>query len=99
MCILILYTELLKAQSQYEAKQSAGNCSEKTMLSLLWDLEELNRLNKEARAVITAISVALDVLAPARTACNLPKQLNSIRVRVCAVVQGGFRFKRTPATH
>ena len=65
-------------KSQYKEKQVAGRSLEKTMLSLLWDLEELNRLNKEAKALTTTISVAFDVLAmpeASRTEHNLLKQL------------------------
>lgn len=92
----------MKAQKQYEAGQSAGQSSEKKMLGLLWDREELNRLNKEAQAIITALSVALDVLAlpkAARAAHNLPRQLNSIRCRIPQLLQGVYRYKCTAATH
>lgn len=61
--IIVLAIEILKTNSPYEEKQRAGKSSEKTMLSILWDLEELNRLNKEARTLITTINVALDVIA------------------------------------
>lgn len=98
----IKHIELVKSNSQYEEKQAAGHSPEKTMLSLLWDLEELNHLNQEARALTTAISVALDVLAMPQTAQrkhNLPRQLGSIRTKVCEVIKGVYHFKRTPATH
>lgn len=74
----------------------------KKQCSLFCGTEELNRLNQEARALTTAISVALDVLAMPQTAQrkhNLPRQLGSIRTKVCEVVKGVFHFKRTPATH
>lgn len=93
---------LLKSKSLYEEKQKAGNSSEKTMLSLLWDLEELNRLNKQGRALITSISVALDVITMPQQAQreeNLARQLAAIRVKMRDVVKGVYRFRRTPATH
>lgn len=64
-----------KTKSQYKEKQVAGRSLEKTMLSLLWDLEELNRLNKEAKALTTTISVALAMPEASRTEHNLLKQL------------------------
>ena len=72
------------------------------MLSLLWDLEELKRLNEEGRKLRTAISIALDVVRmpqDMQNEHNLPRKLGSIRSQMHEVVKGLYRFKRTPATH
>ena len=96
-----IFTELQKANTSYEEKQRAGNAAEKTMFSLIWDIEELKRLNQDGRHLSTDMTEALDLCAQetARQECNLPRKLVSIRNRLCDIVKGIFRFKRTPATH
>ena len=97
-----LCTELQKMKSLYEEKQLKGNAAEKTMYALLWDLDELKRLNDEGRQLCTAISIAIDTVAMPemmRRQHNLARKLGLIRAQMRDVVKGLYHLKRTPATH
>ena len=86
----------------YEEKQRSGSASQKTMLSLLWDLEELRHINEEGRKLRTAITIALDILRmplDVQKQHNLPRKLGSIRSLMRDVIKVLYRFKRTPASH
>ena len=98
-CII---TELQKATSAFEERQRAGNAGEKAMFSLIWDTEELKRLDKEGRHLCTNLSEALDFICAqgiSRREHNIPRKLASIRTHLCDFIKGVFHFKRTPATH
>ena len=72
------------------------------MLALIWDIDELKRLNDEGRNLHTEVSAVLDIASMSDVACqeqNLPQKLTSIRTRLCGFVKGLYRFKRTPASH
>ena len=58
-----------------EYSQSKG-VSEKVMFSLLWDIEELKRLNNESRKLRIEISSALDVLSLPETAVQPSPKVN-----------------------
>lgn len=95
-------TELQKTTSEYEEKQKSGGAAEKTMFSLLWDVDELKRLNDEGRRIRTEISATLSLLAlpaAARHEHNVPRRLASLRTQLSGFIKGLFHFKRTPATH
>ena len=72
------------------------------ILSLLWDIEQLRKLNANARKLVSDVTAALDlVVGPRGTqqSCNLPQKLSSIRSRLCDFTKGLFHFKRVPASH
>ena len=72
------------------------------MFSLLWDVDELKRLNDEGRKIRAEISTTLSLHslpAAARREHNVPRRLASLRTQLSAFIKGLFRFKRTPATH
>ena len=72
------------------------------MLALIWDVDELKRLNDEGRNLRTEVSAVLDIASMSDVTCreqNLPQKLTSIRTRLCGFVKGLYRFKRTPASH
>ena len=100
--MIILYAVLSRTNGVYEGSLQSGKHTEKAMLSLLWDLEELKHLNDEGRRLKVDISVALDVIhMPVRLQRehNLAKKLTNIRSTLSAFVKGLYRFKRTPASH
>ena len=72
------------------------------MLALIWDVDELKRLNDEGRNLRMEVSAVLDIASMSDVTCreqNLPQKLASIRTRLCGFVKGLYRFKRTPASH
>lgn len=86
----------------YQEKLCAGNAPEKVMFALLSDVDLLKQLNEKARALLTDILVAQDLFELPecqRTEANLSRKLSKIRISLCEVIKGVFRFKRTPATH
>ena len=86
----------------YEEKQRGGATLEKVMFSLIWDIEELKRLNNVGRKLRTEILTALDILSmpqPAQMEHNLSRKLCSVRTSLQDVVKGLHRFMRTSATH
>ena len=95
--------ELQKTNSAYEEKLSCGGkVTEKSMLSLLWDLEELKRVNEEGRKLKTEVLIALDVLQMPpvlQRQRNLARKLAFIRSQMQNFVKGLYHFKRTPASH
>ena len=69
MCV-----ELHRINDMYEENLRSGNHRERTMLSLLWDLEELKQ---DGRNLRTELSIALDVVdmpIALRTHHNLPQE-------------------------
>ena len=101
MCIHI-HSELQKANTAYEEKQRSHKASEKTMLTLLWDVDELKQLNEKGRKLFADVTAALDLVSdPIATQrdSNLPQKLMSIRTRLHELAKGVFHFKRVPASH
>ena len=97
-----VYTVLQKTTAAYEEKQRTSSATEKVMFPLIWDIEELKRLNTEGRKLRTEILTALDVLCmpeAVQREHNLCRKLGLIRTGMRDVVKGLYRFKRTPATH
>ena len=77
----MLLVELLKLNTAYEEKLSAGSTPEKTMLELLWDIDTLKRLNDRGRALLTDIAVLLDLIQQSevdQARCNLPQKLSGV---------------------
>ena len=98
--ICTIYTELQRTNGVYEGNLKSGKHTEKAMLSLLWDLEELKHVKEEGRKV--EVSVTLDVLSmPVRLhkEHNLARKLTQIRLKLYSFVKNLYRFKRTPASH
>ena len=94
--------ELQRTTAVYEEKQRGGATLEKVMFSLIWDIEELKRLNNVGRKLRTEILTALDILSmpqPAQMEHNLSRKLCSVRTSLQDVVKGLHRFMRTSATH
>lgn len=72
------------------------------MLTLLWDLDEMTKLNETGRMLLSDIVRALDlVMRPVTThEChNLPQKMSSIRSQLRVFTKGLFYFKRVPASH
>ena len=88
--------------ADYAEKQQNRTVPEKTMLSLIWDIEELKRLNEEGRKLRTEILLALDVLSMPQAVQhqhNLRRKLGVVRSSLSEVIKGLYKFKRTQATH
>ena len=82
--------------------RQSGVTAENTTYSLLWDLDEMNRLDKDGRHLCTAISGAIDIATRSeaeRRHHNLARKLGSIRSKLREIIKGLYRFKRTPASH
>ena len=89
-------------QKTTKDKLEAGTATEKVMFSLIWDIEELKRLNEKGTISRTDITIALDVLCMAKAAQreqNLQRKLGLIRTGMRDFLQGMYRYKRTPAAH
>jgi hypothetical protein len=100
--LIFIHSVLSRTNGVYEGNLQSGKHTEKAMLSLLWDLEELKHLNEEGRQLKVDISVALDVLSmPVRfqRERNLAGKLTQIRSKLSAFVKCLYRFRRTPASH
>ena len=86
----------------YEEKQCSGKASEKAMLTLLWDVDEVKRLYEKDRRLFVDVTAALDMVCgpiAAQCARNLPQKLMSIRTQFCELTRGVYHFKRVPASH
>jgi hypothetical protein len=97
-----ILTALQKTTEDYDDKLKGGTATEKVMFSLIWDIEELKRLNEKGRMLRTEIMIALDVLCMTevgRREHNLQQKLGLIRTGMRDFLQGMYRYKRIPATH
>ena len=98
----LLFSELQKANMAYEERLHSGKSSEKVMLTLLWDVDELKNLNKNGRKLFADVTAALDLVhrpIAAQENSNLPRKLMSIRTQLHELTKGLFHFKRVPASH
>ena len=96
------FSALQKTNMIYKEKLKSVKASEKTMLTLLWDLEEMRKLNDTGRTLLSDITRALDIImCPVTTQeChNLPQKMSSIRSQLRAFTKSMFHFKRVPASH
>ena len=83
-------------QKTTKDKLEAGTATEKVMFSLIWDIEELKRLNEKGTILRTEITIALDVLCMAKAAQreqNLQRKLGLIRTGMRDFLQGMYRYK------
>ena len=83
-------------------KRAVAENSEKAMLALLWDVEELKQLYEKGRKLFADVTAALDVvcgIVAAQHDSNLPQKLMSIRTRYRELTKGVYHFKRVPASH
>ena len=91
--------ELVTVNSEYSEKVDSGNCSDKLLMHLAWDVKELSDLSDTARQMIVNLNTTEVKLAdPTYDAVvdNLPRQLTSLREAVCKFLK---RVERIAATH
>ena len=70
------------------------------MLTLLWDLDEMTKLNETGRTLLSDITRAVDlVMCPVTThEChNLPQKMSSIRSQLCVFTKSLFHFELVQA--
>lgn len=102
---LFFCSALKRAVADYDAKQGAGNATDKTLYSLGWTVDELSRLTEQCRDLYVEVSTAIEQLEDqamswTTAACTkASKYLFSIKTGLRELVQGVTRYKRTAATH
>ena len=92
----------LEKVSKVFAEKQQKPTAEKTLMSLAWDLKDLEDWNERGRKII----VELDVLHNLLTAGtenwfseNIPRMLSVVCGRLSSFVKAVSRYKRTAATH
>ena len=82
----MLFSALRNAQSTYEEKLSAPGTTDRVMFGLGWKIDELSRLNQQARKLMVDITVAQEYLS-------------HIRDPLKDFIKAITWHRRTPATH
>lgn len=76
----MLFSELLKANSEYEDKLKSGHSADQTMFALSWDVEELKTLNSEGHNIHRELQVCINCCAPGQfEQHNIARKLVTIR--------------------
>ena len=90
----------MKANNEYQDKLKDGHCTEQTMFSFSWDVEELKSLNSEGH------SIHCELLACGEQCThllfgehNVARKLTSIREWLLAFNRWIVHFRRSPASH
>ena len=99
------YSALKKAIADYDAKQRAGNATDKTLYSLGWIVDELSRMNELGQDLHVDVTTAIEHLEDRSMSwtttaySKASRRLFSIKARLRQFVQGVTRHKRKAATH
>jgi len=90
----------VKVNKEYEDKLKDGHCTEQTMFSLSWDVEELKSLNSEGRSIHRELLVCGEQCTPVSFGeHNVARKLTLIREKLLAFNKRTVHFKRSPASH
>lgn len=91
---------LRNAQSTYEEKLSAPGTTDRVMYGLGWTIEELLRLNEQARKLMVDIIVAQEHLADeSKSLRDINRHLSHIQDPLKDFIKAITWHRRTPATH
>ncbi len=90
------------AAKKYSEKQAEKKSPEKLMFALAWDVEELQRLDQNGRALTVDCQCLADkVIDPNYDIVedNLPKQFCSFKANTIKYADSVVKYRRTAATH
>ena len=96
----VLLLALRKNQSAYEEKLSAPGTTDSMIYSLGWKIDELSRLNEQARQLSVDLTVAQEYIEDENKSLgDINHQLSHIRDHLKHFIKAVTWHKRTPATH
>ena len=97
-----MHLVLKEANNEYTKKQAGGHTSDRIMLSLMWDvhqLEEINSVGKRLRVEVATLCDQLERRAIHQEHDNIARKLSSLRDELTEFVKGLTRHQRVAATH
>ena len=96
----MLLLALRKNQSAYEEKLSSSGTTDSVIYSLGWKIDELSRLNEQARQLSVDLTVAQECIEDENKSLgDINRQLSHIRDHLKHFIKTVTWHKRTPATH
>lgn len=99
--MMTVYLALQRINGEYESKVAEGKRG-KEMLSLAWDVRELDDLNEKGRFIVRQCSVLKDELLDPNydpIASNLARRLTELREESLLFIKRVMKYKRVAATH
>lgn len=101
-CLTYSYTALNKATSEYEKSLGSKKISDKMQYRLGWNVDDLSRLNEEARKMSVEVSSLLDKVRNTSfdlTTANVPRKVSDVRSALLTFVTALSKHTRTAASH
>lgn len=100
MCFGCCFVELTESNKVYGEKVS-GHTTDKVLRTLAWNIDDLARLSEQGSKIVelSVIKELCDGPLDAFRSGNVPRKLTALREQLCSMLQGVYRFRRTPATH
>lgn len=92
----------MKAQSQYESKCEASKSSEKSLLTLAWEVNDVEELIQLGRKIVVELKLTIERLMD--KGCNvvienIAKKITFLRNELTPFIKNLSKHQREPASH
>ena len=97
----VAFAALREKSSEY-LKNKEGKASEKSLMSLVWDIKQLSELDEEGRKIMVNCLAFKEKAQDQQVdwvTSNMAHQLSTIRKALESYVSRVSRYRRIPATH